>query len=149
MATERKATLAVPGETPVHFPVIAPTHGRDCLDIRTLGARTGRFAYDSGFESTASCKSRITFMDGEQGELLYHGYPIEQLARHCDFLEVAYLLKNGQLPDAGQKQAFDAAIRRNASVHEQMVKFYQGFRRDARPMSVMVGVVSMAVKNCR
>jgi citrate synthase len=141
MATERKATLTVPGETPVHFPVIVPTHGRDCLDIRTLGTRTGRFAYDSGFESTASCKSKITFIDGQQGELLYRGYPVEQLARHCDFLEVACLLKNGELPDARQKQAFDAAIRKNASVHEQMVKFYQGFRRDARPMSVMVGVV--------
>ena len=141
MATERKATLTVPGETPVHFPVIVPTHGRDCLDIRTLGTRTGRFAYDSGFESTASCKSKITFIDGQQGELLYRGYPVEQLARHCDFLEVAYLLKNGELPDTRQKQAFDAAIRKNAPVHEQMVKFYQGFRRDARPMSVMVGVV--------
>jgi citrate synthase len=141
MATERKATLTVPGETPVHFPVIVPTHGRDCLDIRTLGTRTGRFAYDSGFESTASCKSKITFIDGQQGELLYRGYPVEQLARHCDFLEVACLLKNGELPDTRQKQAFDAAIRKNAPVHEQMVKFYQGFRRDARPMSVMVGVV--------
>jgi citrate synthase len=99
MATERKATLTVPGETPVHFPVIVPTHGRDCLDIRTLGTRTGRFAYDSGFESTASCKSKITFIDGQQGELLYRGYPIEQLARHCDFLEVACLLKNGELPE--------------------------------------------------
>jgi citrate synthase len=141
MVSERKATLSIAGEPPVHFPLIAPTHGRDCLDIRTLGARTGRFAYDSGFESTASCQSKITFIDGEKGELLHHGYPIEQLAEQCDFLDVAYLLKHGELANAGQKEAFESAIRKHAPVHEQMVKFYQGFRRDADPMAVMVGVV--------
>ncbi len=141
MVSERKATLSIVGEPAVHFSVLAPTHGSDCLDIRTLGARTGRFAYDSGFESTASCKSKITFVDGEKGELLHHGYPIKQLAEQCDFLDVAYLLKHGELADAGQKVAFESAIRKHTSVHEQMVKFYQGFRRDADPMAVMVGVV--------
>ncbi len=141
MNTERKATLSVPGKTPVHFPVLTPTHGKDCLDIRSLGAKTGRFAYDSGFASTASCKSKITFVDGEGGELLYRGYPIEQLAKQCDFLEVAYLLKNGELPSAGQQESFASTIMRHTPVHEQMVKLYQGFRRDAHPMAVMVGVV--------
>jgi citrate synthase len=141
MSSQHQATLTVHGEAPIHFSVLSPTHGKDCLDIRALGAKTGRFAYDSGFESTASCKSKITFVDGERGELLYHGYPIEQLARQCDFLEVAYLLKNGELPNVGQKEVFAAAIRKQAPVHEQMVKFYQGFRRDARPMAVMGGVV--------
>jgi citrate synthase len=141
MSSPHQATLTVHGEAPIHFSVLSPTHGKDCLDIRALGAKTGRFAYDSGFESTASCKSKITFVDGERGELLYHGYPIEQLARQCDFLEVAYLLKNGELPNVGQKDVFAAAIRKQAPVHEQMVKFYQGFRRDARPMAVMGGVV--------
>ncbi|HCZ16083.1 MAG: citrate synthase [Candidatus Accumulibacter phosphatis] len=141
MITGRNATLSIHGEAPVPVAVLTPTHGNDCLDIRTLGGRSGRFAYDSGFESTASCKSKITFIDGEKGELLHYGYPIEQLAEQCDFLEVAYLLKNGELPNAAQKQCFESAIRKQASVHEQMVKFYQGFRRDARPMAVMVGVV--------
>lgn len=141
MTTERKAMLTVTGEAPVHFSVLTPTQGKDCLDIRTLGARTGCFAYDSGFESTASCKSTITFLDGEQGELLYRGYPIEQLAEQCDFLEVAYLLKNGELPNVGQKERFESTIKRHMPVHEQMVKLYQGFRRDAHPMAVMVGVV--------
>jgi citrate synthase len=142
MVSERKATLSIAGEPPVHFPLIAPTHGRDCLDIRTLGARTGRFAYDSGFESTASCQSKITFIDGEKGELLHHGYPIEQLAEQCDFLDVAYLLKHGELAERraeGSVRVGDQEAR--TSVHEQMVKFYQGFRRDADPMAVMVGVV--------
>ena len=141
MNSERKAILTVAGEDPVSFSVLAPTHGRDCLDIRTLGARTGFFAYDSGFASTASCKTAITFVDGERGELLYRGYPIEQLAEQCGFLEAAYLLKNGELPNAAQLQSFASAVREHTPVHEQMVKLYQGFRRDAHPMAVMVGVV--------
>lgn len=141
MITEHKATLTIRGEAPLPISVLAPTQGKACLDIRTLGGRSGYFAYDSGFESTAGCKSKITFCDGERGELLHYGYPIEQLAEQCDFLEVAYLLKNGELPNAVQKQSFESAIRKQASVHEQMVKFYQGFRRDARPMALMVGVV--------
>ncbi|MBX3687673.1 MAG: citrate (Si)-synthase, partial [Rhodocyclaceae bacterium] len=99
MTTERKATLSVDGKT-VDFPVLSGTHGNDVIDIRTLGGKTGLFTYDSGFLSTASCQSRITFIDGDKGELLYRGYPIEQLAEQCNFLEVAYLLKNGELPNA-------------------------------------------------
>jgi citrate synthase len=141
MTTERKATLIIEGCEPVEFPIMVPVHGNDCIDIRTLGARTGLFTYDSGFLSTASCRSTITFIDGDKGELLYRGYPIEQLAAHCNFLDVAYLLKHGDLPNAKEKLEFVSIIKKHTMVHEQMAKFYQGFRRDAHPMAVMVGVV--------
>ncbi|MBN8440490.1 MAG: citrate (Si)-synthase [Thauera sp.] len=140
MSTERTATLTVDGKT-VEFPVMTGTHGQDVIDIRTLGAKTGLFTYDSGFLSTASCKSTITFIDGDKGELLYRGYPIEQLAEHCDFLEVAYLLKNGELPNATQKTDFENTIKRHTMLHDQITRFFNGFRRDAHPMAVMVGVV--------
>ncbi|NLF54751.1 MAG: citrate (Si)-synthase, partial [Thauera phenolivorans] len=140
MNTERKATLNVDGKT-VEFPVMTGTHGNDVIDIRTLGGKTGLFTYDSGFLSTASCKSSITFIDGDKGELLYRGYPIEQLAEQCNFLEVAYLLKNGELPNATEKTEFENLIKRHSMLHDQMTKFYSGFRRDAHPMAVMVGVV--------
>jgi citrate synthase len=141
MTTARKATLTIDGLAPVEFPIMTPTHGNDCVDIRTLGARTGLFTYDSGFLSTASCKSRITFIDGDAGQLLYRGYPIEQLAEQCNFLEVTYLLKNGELPNATQKANFENTIKQHTMVHEQLSRFYSGFRRDAHPMAVMVGVV--------
>jgi citrate synthase len=140
MSTQRMATLTVDGKT-VEFPIMKGTHGNDVIDIRTLGAKTGLFTYDSGFLSTASCQSRITYIDGDKGELLYRGYPIEQLAENCTFLEVAYLLKQGDLPNAQQKLNFEKTIKTHTMVHEQLVKFYQGFRRDAHPMAVMVGVV--------
>ncbi|HZX30614.1 MAG TPA: citrate synthase [Rhodocyclaceae bacterium] len=141
MTTERKATLTIDGQAPVDFPIMSPTHGNDCVDIRTLGGKTGLFTYDSGFLSTASCKSKITFIDGDKGELLYRGFPIEQLAEQCNFLEVAYLLKNGELPNAQEKTKFESTIKNHTMVHEQLAKFFQGFRRDAHPMAVMVGVV--------
>ena len=141
MATERKATLTIDGHDPVEFSIMTPVHGNDCLDIRSLGAKTGLFTYDSGFLSTAACKSAITFIDGDKGELLYRGYPIEQLAKNCNFLDVAYLLKHGELPNTKEKLDFVNTIKKHTMVHEQMVKFYQGFRRDAHPMAVMVGVV--------
>lgn len=141
MTTERKASLTIDGQAPVEFPIMTPTHGNDCVDIRTLGGKTGLFTYDSGFLSTASCKSKITFIDGDKGELLYRGYPIEQLAENCNFLEVTYLLKNGELPNTAQKSDFENTIKRHTMVHEQLTKFYSGFRRDAHPMAVMTGVV--------
>ena len=141
MATERKATLTIDGHDPVEFSIMTPVHGNDCLDIRSLGTKTGLFTYDSGFLSTAACKSAITFIDGDKGELLYRGYPIEQLAKNCNFLDVAYLLKHGELPNTKEKLDFVNTIKKHTMVHEQMVKFYQGFRRDAHPMAVMVGVV--------
>ncbi|EKE17384.1 MAG: hypothetical protein ACD_10C00471G0001 [uncultured bacterium] len=141
MTTERKATLTIDGQAPVDFQIMSPTHGNDCIDIRTLGAKTGLFTYDSGFLSTASCKSTITFIDGDVGQLLYRGYPIEQLAESCSFLEVTYLLKNGELPNAEQKLEFENTIKNHTMVHDQLTRFYNGFRRDAHPMAVMVGVV--------
>jgi len=141
MTTERKATLTIDGKAPVEFPIMIPTHGNDCVDIRTLGAKTGFFTYDSGFLSTAACKSTITFIDGDKGELLYRGYPIEQLAEKCNFLEVAYLLKNGELPNATQKEDFEQTIKKHTMVHDQLTRFYNGFRRDAHPMAITVGVV--------
>ncbi len=141
MTTERKATLTIDGMAPVDFPIMTPTHGNECIDIRTLGGKTGLFTYDSGFLSTASCKSTVTFIDGDVGQLLYRGYPIEQLAEQCNFLEVTYLLKNGELPNAAQKSDFESTIKKHTMVHEQLSKFYSGFRRDAHPMAVMTGVV--------
>jgi citrate synthase len=138
--SNRTAILNVDGKA-IEFPVMTGTIGNDVIDIRTLGGKTGLFTYDSGFLSTASCQSRVTYIDGDKGELLYRGYPIEQLADKCSFLEVAYLLKNGELPNAEQKTSFETIIKRHSMVHEQLVKFYQGFRRDAHPMAVMVGVV--------
>lgn len=140
MSTNRTASFAVDSKN-VEFPVMSGTHGNDVIDIRTLGAKTGLFTYDPGFLSTASCQSKVTYIDGEKGELLYRGYPIEQLAEQCNFLEVAYLLKNGELPNVEKKTKFEDTIKRHTMVHEQLVKFYQGFRRDAHPMAVMVGVV--------
>ena len=140
MSTNRTATLTIDGKN-YEFPVMTGVHGNDVIDIRTLGAKTGLFTYDSGFLSTASCQSKVTFIDGDKGELLYRGYPIEQLAENCNFLEVAFLLKNGELPDAKQKSDFEKTIKNHTMVHEQLVKFFQGFRRDAHPMAVMVGVV--------
>ncbi len=139
--SERKATLQISGQEAVDFPIMVGTHGNDVIDIRTLGAKTGLFTYDSGFLSTASCQSKITFIDGDKGELLYRGYPIEQLAEQCNFLEVAYLLKNGELPNKTEKAAFEDTIKNHTMVHDQITRFFNGFRRDAHPMAVMVGVV--------
>ncbi len=140
MTTPRTATLSVDGKS-VEFPVMSGVHGPDVVDIRTLYGKTGEFTFDPGFLSTASCQSKITFIDGDKGELLYRGYPIEQLAEKCDFLEVAYLLREGELPSADQKKDFATMIQRHTMVHEQLTRFYQGFRRDAHPMAVCVGVV--------
>ncbi len=106
MNSPQKATLIIEGKEPIDFPIMSPVHGNDCVDLRTLGAKTGFYSYDSGYLSTASCRSEITYIDGDQGILLYRGYPIEQLAKNCSFLEVAYLLKNGELPNAQQKTDF-------------------------------------------
>ena len=126
---------------PVEFPVLSGTMGPDVIDIRKLHAQSGLFTYDPGFLSTASSSSEITFIDGEKGILLYRGYPIEQLAEHCDFMEVCWLLMKGELPTVNQKESFVKSINTHTMVHEQLIQFYQGFRRDAHPMSVMVGVV--------
>jgi len=136
-----KATLTYSEGKSVDFPVFGGSVGPDVIDIRTLLAKTGMFTYDPGFMSTASCESAITYIDGDQGILLYRGYPIEQLAQKCDFLEVAYLILKGELPSAQQKSGFVNTVTRHTMVHEQLTRFYSGFRRDAHPMAVMVGVV--------
>ncbi|MDR2506844.1 MAG: citrate (Si)-synthase [Candidatus Accumulibacter sp.] len=141
MANERKAKLIIEGRDPIELPIISPVYGNDCIDIRSLANKHGLFTYDTGFLSTASCRSKISFIDGDKGMLLYRGYPIEQLASRCNFLEVAFLLKHGKLPNAKEKLEFETMIKKHTMVHEQMAKFYQGFRRDAHPMAVMVGVV--------
>ena len=139
--SERKATLQITGQEAVEFPIMVGTHGQDVIDIRSLGGKTGLFTYDSGFLSTASCQSKVTFIDGDIGELLYRGYPIEQLAEQCNFMEVAYLLLNGELPKGDELDDFSYTITRHTMLHEQLLQFYRGFRRDAHPMAVMCGVV--------
>ncbi len=141
MANTRKAVLTIDGKSPVEFPVLGGTVGPEVIDIRSLYGQTGMFTYDPGFLSTASCRSAITYIDGDQGILLYRGYPIEQLAVHCDFLEVCYLLLRGELPNAPQKAEFVKIITNHSLVHDQLTRFYNGFRRDAHPMAVLVGVV--------
>jgi len=129
------------GDKTVELPVKTGTIGPDVVDIGKLYAQTGAFTYDPGFLSTASCESAITYIDGDKGILLYRGYPIEQLAEHGDFLETCYLLLEGELPNAAQKADFDYRVTRHTMVHEQMARFFGGFRRDAHPMAVMVGCV--------
>ena len=123
------------------LPIRKGTMGPDVIDINTLYQDTGCFTYDPGFTSTASCESKITFIDGDKGVLLYRGYPIDQLAEHGNFIETCYLLLYGELPTREQYRAFDDRIVNHTMVHEQMTRFYTGFRRDAHPMAVMVGVV--------
>ena len=137
---KRSATLSF-DDTSVELPIYSPTAGPDVLDIRKLYAQAGVFTYDPGFTSTASCDSTITFIDGGKGELLHRGYPIDQLAGKSHFLEVCYLLLYGELPKATELEDFELTITRHTMLHEQMVNFFRGFRRDAHPMAIMNGVV--------
>ena len=141
MDAKGKATLTYADGKTAEFPVFGGSVGPDVIDIRSLYGKTGMFTYDPGFLSTASCSSAITYIDGDVGVLLYRGYPIEQIAQHCDFLEVAYLILYGELPNQAQKDKFVRTVTNHTMVHEQLTRFYQGFRRDAHPMAVMVGVV--------
>src|SRR6478735_139365 len=140
--TDRTATLNFSdGASPVTFPILSGTIGPDVIDIRTLYAKTGKFTYDPGFLSTASCQSAITYIDGDKGELLYRGYPIDELATRCDFLETCHLLLYGELPNMAQKESFVEKVTRHTMVNEQMHFFMRGFRRDAHPMAVLTGLV--------
>ena len=139
--TQKTATLKLPDGKTLDFPVLPGTVGPEVIDIRSLYGKSGMFTYDPGFLSTASCSSSITYIDGDAGVLLCRGYPIEQLAQHCDFLEVCYLLQYGELPNRKQKDEFVNIVMHHTMVHEQLARLYQGFRRDAHPMAVMVGVV--------
>jgi citrate synthase len=129
------------GDKQVDMPVKPGSIGPAVADIGKLYGQTGMFTFDPGFTSTASCESKITYIDGDAGVLLYRGYPIEQLAEHGDFLETCYLLLYGELPTSAQKADFEHRVTHHTMVHEQMARFFQGFRRDAHPMAVMVGCV--------
>ncbi|NYT39636.1 citrate synthase [Sphingomonas sp. R-74633] len=133
------AKLQVPGKD-VEYPVLSGSVGPDVIDIRKLYGQTGMFTYDPGFTSTASCESGLTYIDGDEGVLLHRGYPIGQLAENSSFMEVAYLLLNGELPNQDELTGFENTITRHTMLHEQLATFYRGFRRDAHPMAVMCGV---------
>ncbi len=139
-AKKKSGTITV-GNKNWDFPVYDGSIGPEVLDISKFYSESGLFTYDPGFTSTASCESKITYIDGDQGVLLYRGYPIEQLAEHGDFLETCYLLLYGELPTPQQKADFDYRVTRHTMVHEQMARFFQGFRRDAHPMAVMTGSI--------
>ena len=139
---EKLATLSFSDGSPsVDFPVMGGTMGPEVIDVRALYAKTGKFTYDPGYLSTASTRSNITFIDGDEGILLYRGYPIEQLAEKSTFLEVCYLLLYGELPDKDQLASFVDTVTHHTMVHEQLSRFYTGFRRDAHPMAVLCGVI--------
>ena len=139
---DNKATLSFSNGTPsIELPVYQGSVGPDVVDIRKLYAQTGMFTYDPGFMSTASCQSAITYIDGDKGELLYRGYPIEQLATNCDYMETCHLLLYGELPNVAQKTDFVSRVSNHTMVNEQMQFFLRGFRRDAHPMAIMTGLV--------
>ena len=136
-----KATITFDDNSPsIELPILKGSLGTDVIDIRSLG-KHGYFTYDPGFMSTASCNSAITFIDGEEGLLYYRGYPIEQLAENCDFLEISHLLLHGELPDHNQREEFASTIKQHTMLHDQMVDVFRGFHRDAHPMAVMIAVV--------
>ena len=140
--SDNKATLSFSsGNADVELPIYQGTIGPDVIDIRKLYAQTGQFTYDPGFMSTAACQSAITYIDGDKGELLYCGYPIEQLAEKCDYLDTCYLLLKGELPDPKQREDFHKLVTNHTMVNEQMQFFLRGFRRDAHPMAVLTGLV--------
>ena len=139
---DNKATLSFSNGTPsIELPVYQGNIGPDVIDIRKLYGQTGMFTYDPGFLSTASCQSAITYIDGDKGELLYRGYPIEQLATQCDYLDTCHLLLYGDLPNASQQKSFHKLVTNHTMVNEQMQFFLRGFRRDAHPMAVLTGLV--------
>ena len=138
-ATGKKAVLQLDGKE-IELPIYSGTLGPDVIDVKDVLA-AGHFTFDPGFMATAACESKITFIDGNKGILLHRGYPIDQLATKADYLETCYLLLNGELPSAEQKVEFDAKVRNHTMVHDQVSRFYNGFRRDAHPMAIMVGVV--------
>ena len=140
MSAKKPAVLNI-ADKQTTLPTMGGTLGPDVVDIRKLYGDTGMFTFDPGFTSTASCESKITYIDGDEGVLLHRGYPIDELAEKSDFLEVCYLLLNGELPNAGQKGEFEKNITYHTMVHEQLNLFYRGFRRDAHPMAVMCGVI--------
>lgn len=139
--SDRKLTVKTPDGKEASLPVFGGTHGPEVADVRSLYKETGLFTYDPGFATTASCKSAITFIDGDEGVLLYRGYPIDQLAKHSTYLEVCYLLMYGELPTPEQSTQFENTIKNHTMVHENIRDFIRGFRYDAHPMAMLVGTV--------
>ena len=135
------ATLTIKGKT-YELPIHSPTAGPDVIDIRKLYAQADVFTYDPGFTSTAACDSTITFIDGDKGELLHRGYPIDQLAEKSHFLEVCYLLLHGELPTQSELEDFDTTIRTHTMLNEGMLNFFKGFRYDAHPMAIMAAMIA-------
>jgi citrate synthase len=133
-------TLQLPCGKTVQLPILQGTAGPPMIDIRTLYSTTGMFTFDPGFTCTGSCESKITFVDGEKGILQYRGYSIESIADRCDYMEVCYLLMFGELPSSVQKKNFVSKIQKQSMLHEQLISFFKGFKHDAHPMSIMVGV---------
>ena len=139
---KRSVTVTLDGTNKsTKLPLLSGSVGPDVFDIRKLYGDLGVFTYDPGYGVTASCDSKITYIDGDQGILLYRGYPIEQLAEQSNFLEVCYLLLNGELPTEAEEKDFELGVMRHTMLHEQLRTFFNGFRRDAHPMAVMCGVV--------
>ncbi|WP_044101626.1 citrate synthase [Acinetobacter pittii] len=138
-ANGKKAVLHLDGKE-IGLPIYSGTLGPDVIDVSSI-LKEGHFTFDPGFMATAACESKITFIDGDKGILLHRGYPIDQLATQADYLETCYLLLNGELPNAEQKVEFDTKVRAHTMVHDQVSRFFNGFRRDAHPMAIMVGVV--------
>ena len=141
MAEQTKTAKLSFGDKVIDLPMQSPTLGPDVIDIRKLYAQTGAFTFDPGFTSTAACESALTYIDGDEGVLLHRGYPIGQLAEDSSFMEVSYLLLNGELPSKDELEDFSYTITRHTMLHEQLMTFYRGFRRDAHPMAIMCGVV--------
>ena len=137
---EKNSVIVESGDKKVELPVLAGSIGPECIDIGKLYKETGCFTYDPGFTATAACKSAITYIDGDAGVLLYRGYPIEQLAKNSSFLEVAYLLMHGELPSKTEFDAFDHEVTHHTMMHEAFRTFLYGFRHDAHPMAMMVGM---------
>jgi len=140
MSYDQKATLILNGQAH-QFPLQSPTLGKEVIELKTLDSSCSMYSFDPGFYSTASCESKITFIDGEKGILLYRGYPIDQLAFQGDYMEVCYALIYGDLPNQKDKADFIKKIKKTSGIHEQLIHFFHGFRRDAHPMAIMVGVV--------
>lgn len=138
---DQKATLHLPGKEPIELPIASGTAGYDVIDISSLGSH-GYFTFDPGFMATASCRSEITYIDGDQGILLHRGYPIDQLAQNANYLEVCYMLLYGEAPTAKQYEKFHHNIMRHTMVHEQLSSFFKGYRRDAHPMAIVCGVIA-------
>ena len=144
---DTKAKLTLNGDSAIELDVLKGTLGQDVIDIRSLGSK-GMFTFDPGFTSTASCESKITFIDGDEGILLHRGFPIDQLATESNYLEVCYILLYGEKPTQAEYDEFKTTVTRHTMIHEQITRLFHGFRRDSHPMAVMCGVTGALLTSC-